>query len=957
MAHAALVGGLELANTATHAAAGSQALLMYYGFVCTLCASVGASSMQLIKMAWEAMGFQPGGDGSGKANLVLHGVEIPAWSLLNKPELQRAVDFAAMAHAGQFRKTGDPYVAHCIETALIVEQLLSPKEDGARRVQAVTAALLHDVVDDTPYRVDHIQQAFGKGVGRLVEKVSQISSMNQLMRRLQRRQGREMKRETLDEMRDLILQMVDDPIVLLLKLADRLHNMRTVYALRASKRNPVAKETLHVWCPLAERLGLFQLKAELEDLCFAVLQPERYAALRRELDTLWDLSYDGQLPPLCMPDRPASPSPSLADMLAPHDSFDADEAAGMLFAMDDEQQQRHGHSRASSTSSLSFSLDTPSHADSGTSAGGSYLTAVADDLTRIRFPSGISSASPAQMSEEQAEAKALLATVLPFPATRFSSGADGSLAGAGGAGPDRGLGVLVAAARQLNRELALGGHVLGVPVTVQGRLKSLYSIHRKMRRKEFKSVSEVLDARALRLIVDDVGRTQLHGAVMGCYRLNNVVQRLWRPIYAEADDYIANPKRSGYQSLHNAVYDADDTPFEVQIRTESMHMDAEYGSAAHWAYKELPAAASASSSLGSSNAAEPDKVVRPGQPVWRINPESGISDGVVIETDPAGRQLLVATTAHRRYFTDSMVARPQEYRAIQDYVDSKGYFAPGQGDLQVQLELFCLCQDGKYHRMDHCGHKHATTVVPLFRLTEAFAEEAAAQQQLLLAQQQVISENEVDEIVWPGSVTSTGSFDMPYEEVMGLSPLADFHSAHSLEGPSALEGSPARTSSSVTVVTTEPLVAGSPSDCAPAVSNDELAAELRAHCERVNRLRQALEARPAAQGSGGRSRQSLPDEKVMVMVWPTGEVRKVEQGTTAGYILSTAGEISIDADGKASLGASRAGGSRTGVSIGAAKTARRRRAKLVNVNNRLVPESTPLKTGDYVVLSRDVIKI
>ncbi len=151
------------------------------------------------------------------------------------------------------------------------------------------AAILHDVVDDTSFSISMIAQSFGQPVAKLVDTVTKISQLNQLMRRYKRNLLLRECKATEQQLRNLLLDSVDDPLVLLIKLADRLHNMRTVYVLSPLKRAALAKETLNVWCPLAERLGLFPLKAELEDLCFAVLHPDEYADIRTQLDDLWDL--------------------------------------------------------------------------------------------------------------------------------------------------------------------------------------------------------------------------------------------------------------------------------------------------------------------------------------------------------------------------------------------------------------------------------------------------------------------------------------------------------------------------------------------------------------------------------------------------------------------------------------------------------------------------------------------
>lgn len=164
-----------------------------------------------------------------------------------------------------------------------------------RRTHAIMAAILHDVVDDTSFSISMIGQSFGQPVAKLVDTVTKISQLNQLMRRYKRNLLLRECKATEQQLRNLLLDSVDDPLVLLIKLADRLHNMRTVYVLSPLKRVALAKETLNVWCPLAERLGLFPLKAELEDLCFAVLHPEDYADIRTQLDELWGLDASVRL--------------------------------------------------------------------------------------------------------------------------------------------------------------------------------------------------------------------------------------------------------------------------------------------------------------------------------------------------------------------------------------------------------------------------------------------------------------------------------------------------------------------------------------------------------------------------------------------------------------------------------------------------------------------------------------
>ncbi|KAK9867778.1 hypothetical protein WJX84_008601 [Apatococcus fuscideae] len=230
----------------------------------------------------------------------LHGVDVSSSRFLTRPKLVETTDFAARAHHGQTRLTGDPYIMHCIETALIVEQLICNTYQAApypddRIEEALQVALLHDVTDDTAMNVADVEEAFGADVAEMVRKVSQLSSLNQLLRRRKRQEARIfLEQEEDEQLRDLVMSMVGNPLVILIKLADRLHNMRTVYALKPNKARAVAAETRQLWCSLAERLGILPLKAELEDLCMAVLDPHIYKHVYNEVSNLWGPQQDGR---------------------------------------------------------------------------------------------------------------------------------------------------------------------------------------------------------------------------------------------------------------------------------------------------------------------------------------------------------------------------------------------------------------------------------------------------------------------------------------------------------------------------------------------------------------------------------------------------------------------------------------------------------------------------------------
>jgi guanosine-3',5'-bis(diphosphate) 3'-pyrophosphohydrolase len=180
--------------------------------------------------------------------------------------LQRAYDVAEEAHRGQRRKSGDPYITHPLAVATILGEL------GMDTITLV-AALLHDTVEDTDYALEHLTEDFGEEVARLVDGVTKLDKV-QL--------GNAAEAETI---RKMVIAMARDPRVLVIKLADRLHNMRTMRFLPPEKQAKKARETLEVLAPLAHRLGMATVKWELEDLAFAILQPKKYDEIVRLVAT------------------------------------------------------------------------------------------------------------------------------------------------------------------------------------------------------------------------------------------------------------------------------------------------------------------------------------------------------------------------------------------------------------------------------------------------------------------------------------------------------------------------------------------------------------------------------------------------------------------------------------------------------------------------------------------------
>ncbi len=351
------------------------------------------------------------------------------FSALDIDQITKAYQLAEKAHKGQKLASGLPYLSHCVSVASILLELSVPPE-------LIIAGLLHDVVEDTNITLDTIRKQFNEEVASLVDGVTKLTHLPNLLRGDQHLeavtpakesaiQHRKIHEEEIAEtLRKTFLAMSDDIRVVLVKLADRLHNMRTLSYLPEDMRKRIAQETLDIFAPLANRLGIWQIKWELEDLAFRYVSQEKYK--------------------------------DIAEKLANR-------------RVDRESQ-------------------------------------IQDIIKRLR---------------EELEAE-------------------------------------------------------GVSARFSGRPKHIYSIYRKMTRKEM-PFEMLMDLRGVRLIVDDVA---------ACYKALGVVHMKWRPIPGEFDDYIAARKDNNYQSLHTAVVFDDGKPLEVQIRTEEMHVNAEFGIAAHWRYKE-----------------------------------------------------------------------------------------------------------------------------------------------------------------------------------------------------------------------------------------------------------------------------------------------------------------------------------------------------------------------------------
>ena len=181
--------------------------------------------------------------------------------------LRKAYDFSAAEHAGQTRRSGEPYVTHPFEVASLVADM---RLDDV----AIAAGLLHDVVEDTLTSIERVRELFGSEVAHVVEGVTKISTIP--FSSTEERQA--------ENFRKMLLAMVDDIRVILVKLADRLHNMRTLDHMPEDRRLPIAQETIEIYAPIAHRLGMKKVKNELEDLAFRHLDPTAYETLRAWVD-------------------------------------------------------------------------------------------------------------------------------------------------------------------------------------------------------------------------------------------------------------------------------------------------------------------------------------------------------------------------------------------------------------------------------------------------------------------------------------------------------------------------------------------------------------------------------------------------------------------------------------------------------------------------------------------------
>ena len=321
--------------------------------------------------------------------------------------IKKAYEFASKYHKGQCRKSGEPYMIHPLNVAYILAGLELDDE-------TLCAALLHDVVEDTPVTHEDLVREFGETIAEMVAGVTKLGTLRYTTR----------EEQQVENYRKMFLAMGKDIRVILIKLADRLHNMRTLKYLSRDRKIANAQETQDLYAPLANRLGIYSLKWELEDLSFKYLHPDEYHEI--------------------------------------------------VVGLDRKREER-----------LKF------------------LDKIQEDLEN-------------EIKDQ------------------------------------------------------------GIKAEVTGRAKHLYSIYRKMKR-DNKTLDQIYDLFALRILVD---------TVKDCYAVLGIVHEMYTPMPGRFKDYIAVPKKNMYQSIHTTLLGPKGTPFEVQIRTWDMHRTAEFGIAAHWAYKE-----------------------------------------------------------------------------------------------------------------------------------------------------------------------------------------------------------------------------------------------------------------------------------------------------------------------------------------------------------------------------------
>jgi len=583
---------------------------------------------------------------------VLHGVDVRRYAIFSEPEVGRAVAFAGRWHAGQKRKNGDSYMRHCVESAKILAANLPGT--GSKSRDAVCACVLHDILDDTECTDEELREEFGDKVYNLVSQVSRVGQMNEVIRR--RRRGMDdtdikakLSEEDLMQLRKLLLLIVRDPRVFLIKIADRLHNMRTLYAVnKKEKAIVIANETLQVWCSLAEKLGMWAIKSELEDLCFAVMDPKSFDAIKAARETTWTTSS---------------------------------------------KDKNSGVDQSSMDVNELFGVDTLPLFNS--------LKSKAKEIVA----SGSVDDEASQLTDWQLDMKKRIETVPSFDWLSTRDGESFDLDGIDElpSSVSSSLSTLDKIRSRLWQDLLIDGFGTDVKISISSRLKSAYSTHLKMKRKSV-DFSQIYDARAMRIVVGETSSSESGTSkeIDTCYQLLDLVHKLYRPIEGEYDDYITNAKPTGYRSLHTAVGGPDGAPLEVQVRTRAMHDAAEFGIAAQWMYKGKKKFASKSY----QSAMQTESVPEVGSPVQLVS-GGRRSCGVVVKT--MGSRILIAEPMRSEWKDVATWMENNQHHILMDIVKESGLTQARQGTSEFFISEFCFCVDQRWHRVDNLGHKTRVT--------------------------------------------------------------------------------------------------------------------------------------------------------------------------------------------------------------------------------------------------------
>ena len=387
-----------------------------------------------------------------------------------------ALETATLAHHGQCRRSGEPFIIHPVAVAIIL---------AASNMDAVTvsAGLLHDTVEDTCLTFEEVEELFGFEVRKIVEGETKVSKLPKMVR--SQMDGEALivhpdkttskAQEQVENMRSMFIAMADDWRIVVVKLADRLHNMRTLQYMPLEKRASIARETLEIFAPLAHRLGMWQFKTELSDLSFKYLFPAEYEQLDRKINSQFVQYQETLEEAQTALEAQLQADPWLQGRLRSVSVVGRTKSIYSTF----KKMQRHqcGIERIHDLVALRVVLN-PEIAGGGSGGSGS---------------SSSSSSSS-------------------------SSGGGGGASGTSSSGAD----------------------ATGVS-------------------------------------------TQDENAM--CYHVLGKVHATYTPLPRTLKDYISSPKPNGYRSLHTTVL-VGTQPLEVQIRTQAMHLIAEYGAAAHWAYKD-----------------------------------------------------------------------------------------------------------------------------------------------------------------------------------------------------------------------------------------------------------------------------------------------------------------------------------------------------------------------------------